>query len=161
MEALASLEAMGAFALVDALLQDRYSKSAAASNLSLLRTWRQFHLQVSGHVLHPLPLLPMTVRVLVMIGALFKAGGYRSYPNYVSAMRSKHLEAGHEWCQLLLHTSAWVTRSVLRGIGPERQSCCFDFPRLRDLPWTSAPLVELGPCNPYHMAVYNECGRLV
>ena len=68
-------------------------------------------------------------------------------------MRSKHIENGHEWCQLLQHTSAWVTRSVLRGIGPERQSCSFDVRRLCELPRTPAPMVKLGPCNPIHMAI--------
>ena len=120
-DALAALGAMGATALVDALLEDRYSKSATSSNLSLLKTWKHFHDEAFGHERPPLPLLLVTVQILVMAGALFKAGAYRSYPNYVSSMRSKHIENGHEWCQLLQHTSAWVTRSVLRGIGPERQ----------------------------------------
>ena len=66
-------------------------------------------------------------------------------------MRTKHIEAGHE-CQLLQHTSSWVTRSVMRGIGPDRQSCSFDVRRLRELPHTSARLTEQGPCNPIHLS---------
>ena len=94
--ALAALGAMGATALVDALHEDRYPKMATLSNLSLLKTWKHFHDEAFGHERPPLPLLPITVRILVMIGALFKAGGYRSYPNYVSSIRSKHIEAGRE-----------------------------------------------------------------
>ena len=42
-DALASLEAKGVTVLVDVLYQDRYSKSATASNASLLKTWQYFH----------------------------------------------------------------------------------------------------------------------
>ena len=52
-----------------------------------------------------------------------------------------------------MHTSAWVTRSVLRGIGPDRQSCSFDVPKLHSLPRNGDPLTHLGPCNPCHMAL--------
>jgi len=83
-----------------------------------------------------------------MVGSLFKAAGYRSYPNYVSAMRCEHIEAGYIWDQLLKHTSSWVTRSVLRGIGPARQSCAFQFEKLAKLLRHTESLVESGPCNP-------------
>ena len=152
-EALAALEVEGVSVVVDALLQDRYTRSAAASNASLLKTWERFHFQAFRHEHPQVPLLPLTVRCLVMIGALFKAGGYRSYPNYVSIIRGLHVEAGYDWGLLLQHTSAWVTRSVLRGIGPARQSCCFDLARLLELPRSQSPLVAAGPCNPYHMAI--------
>ena len=68
-------------------------------------------------------------------------------------MRAKHIEAGHDWGQLLQHTSSWFTRSVMRGIGPDRQSCSFDVPKLCALPRSPAPLTEPGPCNPYHVAI--------
>ena len=54
---------------------------------------------------------------------------------------------------LLVHTSAWVTRAVLRGIGPERQSCAFDAKRLFGLPRPPQPLVSHGPSNPIHMTI--------
>ena len=152
-DALAALKVQGVTALVDVLYEGRYSKSATASNLSLLKTWQHFHDQAFAHE-HPLvPYLPLTARILVIIGALFKAGGYRSYPNYVAIVKSRHIDAGHEWSHMLQHTSSWITRSVLRGIGPERQSCCFDVQRLFALPRTSAPLVIMGPSNPYHLSL--------
>ena len=73
-DALASLAAVGATALVDALLEDRYPKMGTLANQSLLTTWQHFHHEAFGHERPPLPLLPITVRILVMIGALFKAG---------------------------------------------------------------------------------------
>ena len=152
-DALAALEVQGVTALVDVLYQDRYSKSATASNASLLKTWQHFHDQAFGHNYPPVPYLPITARILVMLGALFKAGGYRSYPNYVAIVKSMHIDEGYDWSHMLQHTSSWITRSVLRGIGPERQSCCFDVPRLCDLPRTSAPLVTMGPSNPHHLSL--------
>ena len=152
-EALHSLRSNGAKTLVAALVKDRYSTGATLSNLSLLRTWRLFHHEAFSHESPPLPVLPITVRKLVMIGALFKVGGYRSYTNYASIIRSQHLEEGHLWCPLLAHTSGWVTRSVLRGIGPERQSCAFDTKRLFALERPPNPLVSMGPSNPVHMAI--------
>ena len=82
------------------------------------------------------------------MGWLFKSGGYRSYPNYASAAKSLHIDKGHYWSQLLDHTSRWVSRSVLRGIGPARQSCTFHFTRLCRLARSTTPLVNGGPFNP-------------
>ena len=70
---------------------------------------------------------PVTIRSLVLTGALFKKGGYRSNSNYLSAIKAAHIEAGYDWTQLLAHTDGWVARSVVRGIGPARQSCSFAF----------------------------------
>ena len=139
--------------MVGALLEDRYAKGTTAANASILKTWQHCHHEAFDHVHPPLPLLPITVPILVMVGALLKAGVYRSYPNYISIMHIKHIEAGHEWCQLLVHTSSWVIRSVMRGIGPDRQSCSFDVRRLWEIPRTSAPLTEQGPCNPIHLSI--------
>ena len=96
-DALASLKAKGGTAIVVVLFQVRYSNSAAASNASLFKTWQYSHEQAFGHEYPPLPLLPITARILVMVGALFLAGGYRSYPNYVSIPRGRHLDADYEW----------------------------------------------------------------
>ena len=79
-DALAALGEKGATALVDALHEDRYAKGATAANQSLLKTWQHFHDEAFGHVRPPLPLLPITVRILVMVGALFKAGGTGCIP---------------------------------------------------------------------------------
>ena len=96
-EALEALQGQGLDALVAELLQDRSARTAASSNRSLLKTWGIFHDEAFKNSDLPLPVLPITVRSLVVIGALFKKGGDRSYPNYVSAIRGKHIEARHEW----------------------------------------------------------------
>ena len=145
---MAALATFGAVALVEALLQDRYARSASSTAATLATTWEFYHDQAFMHEMPQAPYLPITVRILVMVGSLFKAAGYRSYPNYISAMRVLHLEAGFVWDQLLKHTSGWVTRSVLRGIGPARQSCAFLFDKLAKLSRQPESLVTMGPCNP-------------
>ena len=82
-DALAALAEKGGTALVDALLEDRYAKGATAADASLLKTWQHFHHEAFGHVHPPLPRLPITDRILVLVGVLFKAEGYRSHPNYI------------------------------------------------------------------------------
>ena len=146
--AVAALAAFGSISLVEALLQDRYAKSASSTAATLAATWEFFHDQAFAVDDQVVPYLPITVRILVMVGALFKAAGYRSYPNYISAMKGRHIEVGFDWDQLLQHTYGWVTRSVLRGIGPARQSCAFHFDKVAKLHRTLDPLVTLGPCNP-------------
>ena len=119
----------------------------------MVNTWQKFHDLAFQHASEPVPMIPVTVRPLVLTGALFKKGGYRSYCNYLSAIKTVHVEANHQWTQLLAHTGAWVTRSVLRGIGPAHQSCSFAFHKLCALPRHHEPLVECGPANPVHVAL--------
>ena len=135
-------------ALINALNTDRYAASSADSNRSHLKTWSLFHYEVFKDVRPIPPVIPITVHAIIGVGALFKSGGYRSYPNYASAAKSMHVDAGHYWSQLLDHTSRWVSRSVLRGIGPARQSCTFHFTRLCRLTRSTTPLVNGGPFNP-------------
>ena len=47
---------------------------------------------------------PVTIRSLVLTGALFKKGGYRSYSNCLSASNAVQVGAGYEWTQLLART---------------------------------------------------------
>ena len=119
-EAVASLHRLGAAALEADLRQGKVAKTSAAPATSVWKTWQGYHYDVFGDELDPLPITPQK---LVSVGSLFKAGGYRSFANYATGAKNAHIEAGHHWCQLLEHTRAWVTRSVLRGIGPSRQSC--------------------------------------
>ena len=119
-EAVASLHRWGAAALEADLRKDKVEKTSAAPALSVWKTWQGFHYDVFGEETDPLPITPQK---LVSVGSLFTAGGYRSFANYATGAKNAHIEAEHHRCQLLEHTRAWVTRSVLRGIGPSRQSC--------------------------------------
>ena len=152
-EAISSFRSEGEPALVDELIRDRNANSSQAPSAALLSTWHRFHHAALDSPTSVTPVLPVTIRSLVVVGALFKRGGYRSFDNYVSAIKGQHIEAGHGWTQLHAHTARWVSRSVTRGIGPARQSCSFDFRRLCLLPRTSEPLVTNGPQQPIVMAL--------
>ena len=130
---------------MEELLQDRIAKSGIASAASLLSTCHRFHQEAFGSCIPTIDTLPVTVKSMVTIGAIFKRGGYRSFANYISAIKAEHIEAGFDCTQLLAHTSGWVTRSVGRGIGPARQSCSFSFGKLCKLPRRPHSLVRNGP----------------
>ena len=112
-DALRAFRELGAEALVEELLADRIAKSGVGPAASLLNTWTHFHVTVFADEQPAIPVLPVTPRGLVILGSLFKRGGYRSFANYVSAVRAAHIEANHEGDHLLYHTATWVTRSVL------------------------------------------------
>ena len=147
----ASLELYGADALMQDLVRDKDAKSCIAPGNSHLKLWAHFHGIV--YPTQPPPVWPITVESLQRVASLFKGGGYRSYENYRDAAKRRHIELGHYWTQQLDHTNKWVTRSVLRGIGPARQSCPFHFKRLVNLPRNMQPLVPDGPQCPIHMAL--------
>ena len=140
-------------AMVASLITDRVAPSGIGSSASLLKTWTSFHTLAFADAGVLVPLLPITAVILQYVGALFKSGGYRSFANYLSAAKAMHIEAGYEWTQLLAHTATWVTRSVLRGIGPSRQSCSFHFVKLCGLARLAAPLVTSAPQQPQHLAI--------
>jgi hypothetical protein len=152
-DAAAELARLGVAPVLDDLVRDRHARSSIAAVTSWLTTWRRFHdLAFQGY--DPVvPMFPVTPRNLVHVAALFKLGGYRAFANYLSAVKSAHIEAGFEWDQLLVHTGAWTTRSVLRGIGPARQSCSFAYDKLCAVPKQHAPLVDGGPHSPMHFTL--------
>ena len=152
-DAAAAVASIGMTALVAALVSDRVARSGIGSSASLLKTWTSFHALAFENAGAWVPLLPITAVILQAVGALFKSGGYRSFANYLSAAKAMHIEAGYEWTQLLAHTATWVTRSVLRGIGPSRQSCSFLFANLCGLDCLPGPLVTNGPQQPQHLAI--------
>ena len=116
-------------ALVQELIEDRHAASGVATAASLLRGWQRYHLLAHRHLEVPPPTYPVTADSIIRVDSLFKKGGYRSFPNYLSAAKARHVEGPRhaEWTQLHDHTGKRVTRSVLRGIGPARQSCPFHF----------------------------------
>ena len=68
------------------------------------------------------PVLPPTPGKISIVAAVFKRGGYRSYPNYVSTAKRRHIEAGHAWTIDLQLAFKDALRSVARGQGPPRQA---------------------------------------
>ena len=153
--AVASLDLHGADALVQDLVRDRTAATSVAPGKSHIKRWIEFHGMVYPTPPAP-PVWPLTVDAITRVASLFKGGGYRSYENYNQAAKNRHIEDGHAWTQLLEYTNKWVTRSVLRGIGPARQSCPFKFVRLCRLTRAAAPMVVGGPQMPVHMAILSS-----
>ena len=148
--ATSALATRGIDDLVTDLRTDKVARTSLGPAASTWRTWQHYHRDAFG--LH-VPTLPITPDIVVAVGALFKAGCYRSFQNYASAAKNAHVEAGHDWTQLLEHTRGWVTRSVLRGIGPARQSSSFLYHRLLHLPLMPQPLHAGGPHHPTRFAL--------
>ncbi|CAE7259953.1 ftsH [Symbiodinium sp. CCMP2592] len=65
-----------------------------------------------------MPPLPVTVSLIDCIGALLKAGRYRSAAQYFSVAKTKHIESGWDWSQQLDLARAQAIRSITRGMGP-------------------------------------------
>ena len=106
-----ALQQVGVGSLIGDLMEDRMAKTTTGPNASLLKTWTRFHhLAFEGETVET-PVLPMTPRSVVATGSLFKKGGYRSFANYVSAMKGRHIEEGFIWTQLLSHTANWVVEA--------------------------------------------------
>ena len=59
-----------------------------------------------------------------------------------------HIEAGFDWSEHLELTGRWVTRSVLRGIGPARQSKALCMKKLLSFTADAEPAVDGGPMWP-------------
>ena len=118
--------------------------------VSHLATWTLFHTRVYGpvHGSNWSPVLPLIPEQVIAVASLFKAGGYRSFANYWSSIKSKHLDEGFTWTENLTHVGRWTTRSVLRGIGPARQSQAISLDLVMRLPLLYEPLVPLGPTHP-------------
>ena len=80
---------MGMEFLMDDLYQDRDAASGKGVRSSHLATWTKFHIKAigAGGDLERTPVLPLTLAKIVPVAALFKAGDYRSYANYLSTMK--------------------------------------------------------------------------
>ena len=66
--------------------------------------------------------LPLTPRIITVIGAVMKAAGYRSTKNYMTAIKKLHISRGHRWDEQLAMSAHYFNLSTTRGIGPVRQS---------------------------------------
>ena len=144
-KAIRALEARGLETLVTELQTGRDAATGTGNRQSHINTWTEFHRRIFGPIL---PVLPITTKKLIPIGALFKAGDFRSFPNYLTSIKSYHLDEGHSWGEVLAHTTTWVSRSVSRGIGPPRQSAPLPMTKVIALSRGYQPVVEDGPCNP-------------
>ena len=67
--------------------------------------------------------------------------------------KREHINAGGTWNQLLERVGADCVKSVMRGLGPARQSAPYPLEQVAVLCLNEQPLVEQGPVNPRALAV--------
>ena len=132
------------------LESDVLANSAKDSRRTLLKTWEEFHYSWFGESCE---MLPLTLHKIRCVGAMFKKGGYRSFKNYLSAVKDLHIMTGHPWTIQLDRSSRNVSRSVLRGIGPARQAGTMDVSKLPLTEVSVEPVVEGGPIGPLNLII--------
>lgn len=106
-------------AAMNAYVADQYALSTAPVRESGLRTWEELHKAWHGETV---PVFPLVVWKISCVGAMLKAGRYRSSANLVSRAKDRHIELGYDWSDSLKRTCDRAHRSICRGIGPPRQS---------------------------------------
>ena len=138
--------------LLAQLEKDKLAPSTAVGRESQLRTWTIFHVRWFGTAK---PILPLTVESIKAVAAQMKGAGYRTFPNYLVALKAKHCEH-YAWTEELATCRHEVNLSTQRGIGPARQ--CMEIPvtRLAELQLDTEPLVPSGPICPMEWAVLSS-----
>lgn len=100
------------------------------------------------------PVLPLTVLKISRVSALFKAGTYRSYKNYIGDIKDLHIAEGFPWTDQLWRITRKCAKSVLRGLpGPSRSEPFDVVDVAKFLMSRSGPLSNTGPVNPLAMVV--------
>ena len=132
-------------ALSDQLEKGKFAASGGNNQSTLITTWTRFNEMAFTEGTLVLPLTELKYR---NVAALFKAAPYRSFSNYAAAIKAHHIQSGYAWTDLLSYTARWARRSVLRGIGPARQSAPLRLDRLMALPMDLEPFSEDGPLRP-------------
>ena len=77
--------------------------------------------------------------------AVLRKAGYRSAMLIASAAKLRHIEAGHEWTQVLARHAQKAAKAVKRGIGPDAHSAAFPLGSVADLPLKKAEVTDNGP----------------
>ena len=65
---------------------------------------------------------PLTPVRIYAVASLFKAGRYRTTPNYLCRAKEEHISLGYDWDEHLAMAASKAIASTQRGIGPARQS---------------------------------------
>ena len=117
---------------------------------SYWRTWIAYHGRWFGS---GIPTLPLTSPAISAVAAQMKSRGYRSYPNFLSAAKERHLDGGFTWTADLERTRKKCVASTQRGIGPSRQSIELCPLQIAALGFGAEPVVDGGPVSPCHWAV--------
>ena len=99
---------------------DKFAPSNLASVQSRVLWWNTRSAQLGESP------YPLDTRKINLIGALLKAGCYRSSPQYFSCFKRQHVCLGHEWTDQLALAVKDALRSITRGMGPEKRCPALD-----------------------------------
>ena len=99
--------------------EDKMAATAVVPRASQVATWGRFLALWHDEVV---PSVPVEPKDIAYVGCLMKARGYRSFSNYVAAMKIEHVRAGFCWTAQHDLEATQGTRSVTRGQGPPRQA---------------------------------------
>ena len=136
--------------LLAELQADVTTVGTATGRESSTRTWIKFHTRWFGPSSN---WLPITCDSLRAIAAQMKHAGYRSFSNYVVAVKEAHEDALHEWTRELERCRRKCIASTQRGIGPAKQCLEMDPLKVAALGLGCEPLNTQGPICPGHWAV--------
>ena len=75
--------------------------------------------------------LPLSAEKLTAVTEEFKVRGYRSLPNYLTAIKRAHLEANFPWTELLEHTMKACRHAGKRGLGRGKTAKSFTWLKLK------------------------------
>ena len=124
--------------LLDAAVHKYNSEVRSAGDTSdaYVKTWSDFHDQINWVRLGmpvPCPVIPLTPKKIMVIGAVLKEAGYRSTHKSIYSIQRHHILFGCDWNdQLDLPYTSFVA-STQRGIGPGKQSCPIPFGKMVDI----------------------------
>ena len=135
--------------LLNHLESEVTTSGTAVARTSCWQTWSKLHYRWFGSATEVLPLTPNGLRA---IAAQMKSGGYRSFPNFVCAVKDAHLDQGHPWTDELERSRRKCEASTQRGIGPPKQCTEIAPAQVASLDLGHEPLVPGGPVCPAHWA---------
>ena len=135
--------------------RDVHAQSSKGPLCSYVNTWTKFHNNIFNQSDDDdeVPVTPLTKDKIFSIAAVFKEAGYRSFKNYMEAIKETHMQ-DFDWNSRLARNARDAARSVNRGIGPARQSAAFDLEAVFDLRANlSEPLTLSGPIDPRNLII--------
>ena len=139
------------------MFADIHSHNSLGPLNSYANAWQTFHDAAFNTNLEPnspewTDMIPLTIDKIFTVASLFKVGQYKSYCNYLQAVKEIHLR-DHEWSTRLAKAAKDSIRSVSRGLGPAKQAAAFDLNKVFTLPDTVEPLVLHGPILAINMTI--------
>ncbi|CAK0821559.1 unnamed protein product [Prorocentrum cordatum] len=133
-------------------LRDAHFSSTVTNRDTLLKTWEDFHKEWFSHRSEgpggSVPVFPLTDESIEAVAAMMKEGGYRSFDQYMSRAKDKHVEMGFAWTDILDRARKLASRAANRGLGPAHQAAAFPLPALMALELDEAALARGGPAAP-------------